>query len=64
MDKKGLDVGSHKPIGDCREIICHPNFAYSVYGCGVMGAPPGYHIEQDLTKPYPGCCGDMVKDHP
>lgn len=32
------------------------------FSCGAVSPPEGYHNEQDLTKPYPDCCINLVKD--
>ncbi|KAG4075547.1 hypothetical protein HA402_003372 [Bradysia odoriphaga] len=64
QDQTGYAVGEHTSIGGCRQINCYSNFAFGVFGCGTVGAPPGYHNEIDLSKPYPDCCINFVKDDP
>ncbi|KAF5305241.1 hypothetical protein FQR65_LT07780 [Abscondita terminalis] len=56
-----MKVGETKTIkGQCVRAICGSGMI-SYAGCGTIAGPPGCKEgPEDLSKPYPACCPDIV----
>ncbi|XP_076754272.1 uncharacterized protein LOC143425413 [Xylocopa sonorina] len=48
---------------NCQVWTCYPNGNIATLGCATYACPEGTQIgyrENDLSKPYPECCGGPV----
>lgn len=47
-------------IGNCRELTCTENFEIHFTGCAFDMTGHTRWIHQNLSKPFPACCGTQV----
>ncbi|CAL7951508.1 unnamed protein product [Xylocopa violacea] len=60
---EGRTLTEGKNYFNCKQYTCSPNGNIAVLGCSLYQCAKGKQIgykEEDLSKPYPQCCGGPI----